>query len=479
MTRFTLSPLLLLLLACEGPAGPDGLDGAAGADGADGADGAAGADGADGADGENADCFGREPVDLTSVIGGDGTLYVNVPIEGTVERAGAAELTYTVAGYGIDYAFEGDNFTATPTAANASTQVIVGTDGCTVDSVMWEPSVEPGTFTLDVVHLVPGAGAVDVGIAGEFPSATLDFMERSRLVLPFGEYAFEASQGGSSLLSLPAAEYDPGQHYVVYVYPEDGTPAALALNPDVSPTAEADEVRITGVHVADGVDAVDVHDVYGEVILFDDLDFGGSDEIGEVEVRTYGLALDLNNDGETDLDLAKVQTGPFAGDHVVLTAFLDSDGGAKVHALGLNRDVDTILDLTRSVKVDVDYPLGDRGRNVESTVDIENCDRVRDVSLEVNVSATDFADLYFTMESPDAEASVSWYAFGYRGGVFGLFNATEGEDYLDYDDWQFRVSNFTNYRGVSGTGTWSLELRPYVYRGGQWNSYTLSIDCGL
>ncbi|MFT5585669.1 MAG: hypothetical protein ACI9VR_003262, partial [Cognaticolwellia sp.] len=263
MHKFLCSALLFTLVACEGPEGPAGEEGTAGDVGSDGSDGIDGETGTDGVDGDDASCAGRDAVEITAIIGGEGTLFTDYPTTLSIETNSAEALSYNWVGYGIDYVFSGDDVQATAFDVKASSQVLVATDGCTVDTFLWEPEVGPGTFGLDVVHLTPGVGPVDVGVSGADPAFNIDFEQRVRLELPWGDYAWDLSQDGNVALTVPSATYEPGNHYVVFAHLDSGALTVTALNADLSdPSDPGTQIRLTGVHAADGVGPVDVYDIY-------------------------------------------------------------------------------------------------------------------------------------------------------------------------------------------------------------------------
>lgn len=176
--------------------------------------------------------------------GGGETLYTDYPVTLTVETNSSETLSYNWVGYGIDYVWNGDEVEATPFDTMASSQVLVATDGCTVDTFLWEPVVAPGTFVLDVVHLTPGVGPVDVGVSGADPAFNIGFEERVRLELPWGEYAWDISQEETVALTVPSATYEPGRNYVVMAHLSDGALTVTAIDADTSdPTDPAAQIR--------------------------------------------------------------------------------------------------------------------------------------------------------------------------------------------------------------------------------------------
>ena len=486
MTRLLLPALLLSLAACEGPQGPPGPAGAQGPAGEDGDDGTPGTDGdpgQDGTDGQDADCFGRDPVELTGLDGADQVLVGMNPIDVTIQRTGTETLTYEFAGTGIDYTFTDDTFQAVATDANPSRQVLVATDGCTVDTIAWTPVTAPDQFTLDVVHLVPGAGVVDFGLKGRDPIGSLDFEDRGRFVLPSGDWEFDVSQGGTVLLTSPLTTYEAGSHHVVFVYPDAAAPTLLPVEVDASPVADPEsDVRVTGVHAADTVGQVDVFDAFTDTLLFEDLDRGSSEELGEVAADDYGLAIDLDNDGETDLDLGRLLGSAVTGDSVVATAYVDGFGNGKVYTIALNSDAEIITSTNLVLQEMPGERVSSSSGRVRRSVEVAGCPLVDDVDVDIELTHAFAPDLTIDLVNPAGEFVFLWDEDDPSGDdIVGTFDADAGDDGLDRgDDALFTVPELADFEGLSGNGTWTLIINdPYTGDEGTLDSWALTVGCPL
>ncbi len=478
MHKLLLPALLFTLVACEGPEGPAGEDGIAGEAGSDGIN---GDNGEDGLDGEDAACAGREAVEITAITGGEGTLYTDYPTTLSIATNSSEELSYNWVGYGIDYVFNGDDVEATAFDVMASSQVLVATDGCTVDTFLWEPELGPGTFILDVVHLTPGVGAVDVGVSGADPAFNIGFEERVRLELPWGDYGWDISQEGAVALSVPSATYAPGTHYVVYAHLNSGALAVSAVNADLSaPSDPSGQIRLTGVHAADGVGPVDVYDIYSASQLFDELTLGTPQTAEDVALGEYGLAIDLDNDGVTDLDLGRLDSTGIGGEHVLAAAYLDESGTPKIFATVLGADVDAVV----STVVEVSSAPGldfSNSSPISDSLSVGSCPEIAGVQVEVDVTHTYRGDVSMYVTSPDGTEVSLWSGSGgSTDDIVGLFDATAGVDYVTTSSSSFTISSLSDFVGEDGGGDWQIDLSDF-YSGddGTLNAWTVLLSCPL
>lgn len=482
MTRIMIPTLLCLLTACEGPAGADGTNGVDGVDGEKGDQGDQGDPGTDGQDGQNADCFGRDAVELTGLTGGDGVIYQTYPVDVTIEHSSPETLEYSVAGYGVDYVFNGDTFTAIVTELNASSQVIVATDGCTMDTIVWDPQVEPGVFVLDVVNLDPG-GDIDVGVTGEAPVDTVPFETRSRLTLPWGDWAFDAAREGSVLATTTAETYEPGTNHVLILHPDDGSLAVQALEADLSDSTDpATQIRLTGVHAADGVPEVDAYDKFTSTLLFDDLPFGDNATLEDAPAGAVGLALDLDDDATTDVDLARLDTTPLVNDHVIAAAFLSEEGNPRVFAMGVGNDFDVVADLTVRYESSPALTLVSNGSTQTDTVTVSDCDNASNVRIEIDITHAYRSDVRVSVTDPAADELSLWdVGFDSSDDVRGIFSATDGIDLTgEGDEADFTIGGLADYDGTNANGTWTLNVWDDVSGDdGLWNSWAMTVECGL
>lgn len=472
-----LIPLVLLALtACEGPEGPAGPQGPQGDAGID------GTDGTNGTDGENGDCYGKAAVDLTGLAGADGIVYTNYPVDIGIERAGTDALTYQVAGWGVDYAWDGDSFTATVLDENASSQVIIATDGCTVDTLAWDPQAEPGVFTVDVVHLIPGAPAVTFAPTGEEAQGTIGFEERQRMVLPWGEYAFDLGLGEAVIASVDATTYEPGSAYVMAVYMSDDleTVSLLPIDAGEKPVDPGIQMHLQAAHTATGVGTVDVYDVYSEALLFEDLAFGTVQDAGDVDAVEYGLAVDLDDDGITDADVGRVVGESHVGSRVVTAAYMTLDGVAQGFLIDVDADKDRIVNLSQRFTVEP-HAYIDHTVDYTGSLEVEGCPEVGRVQVQTDIEHWWRGDISMTLEAPSGASALLWDEDGGSSDdIIGVFDAVDGTDLDGYSDYLYTREELGGLEGTDGNGTWTLSVVDgYSYGEGTVHSWTLLLECPL
>jgi hypothetical protein len=102
----------------------------------------------------------------------------------------------------------------------------------------------------------------------------------------------------------------------------DGTAQLLALVDDMS-APEAGKFRVRAVHIANGVNQVDIWERTGPAPLWVDLDRGASGDYLELDAGAYQIGFDVDNDQQTDIDFDLPSIG--AGE--VLNVFAINDGG--------------------------------------------------------------------------------------------------------------------------------------------------------
>lgn len=483
MMRLALPTLLATLVACEGPIGPEGPAGEQGPQGEPGEPGEPGDPGEAGDPGQDADCFGRDAVDLTGLDGANQTLLGDDPIVVDILRGGDEDLEYQVAGTGVEYTFTDDSFEATATDMNPSLQVLIATDGCTIDTFTWVPVVEPDQFTLDVVHLVPGAGEVDLALTGRDPLGSLDFEDRARFTFPSGGWEFDVRQDGTNLLTTNAVEYQAGMHYVLFVYDDDGTPAAEVLELDISDVTAPDAaVRLYGFHGVSIAGQVDLYDVYTSTRLVEGIDRGETAEFGEVDADPYGLSVDVNRDGTTDLDMGRILAGRFAGDTVVSALYLDEIDNPRVYTLGVRDDASIITSTALVIGESPDIRVSDRTDLVVREVDVASCPTLDGLNVNIDLAHPRPEDLTIDLVSPRGDIVFLWNqdVIGDRD-LRGTFDPVDGTDNtgLGNDD-LFTRPGLEDLELIDGSGEWTLVIDDRrLGEEGTLERWSLVLDCPL
>jgi len=410
-------------------------------------------------------------------------LYTNYPTDVTIERAGSDDLTYSVAGAGVDYAWDGDTFTATATSVNATSQVIVATDGCTIDTLVWDPQVEPGVVTIDVVHLVPGAGEVNFGVTGEDSLATLGFEDRERVVLPFGDYGFDVRVRSAPIASVEVATFEPGTNHVMVVHTDGENVSMLPVDLGADGVADPEsDLRLVGVHAAAETGEVDVYDVYGESVLFEDLAYGTADDLGDVPAVDYGLAIDFDDDGETDLDLGRLSGADFVGNRVVASAYVTALGQARIFAVDVDADVDAIISTNLELTLEPGTFFDDTTDPYQESITVSGCPEVGAVNVEVDITHSYRGDIVMDLEGPAGGLVTLWNEEGsYFDDIYGEFDADAGTDLSGGgDDDLFTRSGLVDFEGASGNGEWTLTVADVAsISSGTVNSWTLRLECPL
>lgn len=490
MLRWTLPLCVLMMMGCPGPQGEQGLPGEDGRDGADGTNGTDGKDGTDGTngndgnDGADSPCAGRDPVNLTGLFGGQDVVYTNYPVTVDVLREGTIPLTYSVAGFGVDYLFDGDQFEAVATQVNASTQIIVATDGCTIDTYAWDPNVQPGVFNIDVIHLADAEGRVEFGPTGSDPVGSTDYEGITSVQLDWGDYAFDiTAEDGSVLETTTVATYEPADHLVVVVYGDEGVTSITTLDPDLSNTTDpATQFRLTTVHAADGTDSVDVYDKLSSTKLFDDLALGDDDTETDLDVGKYGFAVDTDEDGTTDLDIARFDATDLNNEHIVAGIYEKGDEGYKLFTLALKANEFDVADLWVTYGSSPDALVESDAGPVTDTITVTDCTDLLDWQIEVEITHEYRSDVVIDIEDPAGDLLPLWERpFDRSDDVFGIFDATDGLDYTPGgDDAYFTVADMADYQGTNADGDWTLTVEDDVFGDdGRWRSWSMIMQCGI
>lgn len=102
----------------------------------------------------------------------------------------------------------------------AYTLAVIGSDG-DLQGVIYEDSAsrpEAAEARVRIIHAAPGAGTVDVAVAGQAPFLTnAVFGQAAYSDLPAGTYPLDLSRGGQSLLRTVELTFVPGWSYTLVV----------------------------------------------------------------------------------------------------------------------------------------------------------------------------------------------------------------------------------------------------------------------
>ncbi|MEC7949625.1 MAG: proprotein convertase P-domain-containing protein [Myxococcota bacterium] len=484
----------LALSACAED-GKDGTNGTNGADGTNGEDGVDGVDGETGADGADGLCADATPIEITGIAGMTGeTEYIGFE-SGTMtveSNADAGTLSYTVAGYGFDYAWTGDDFTVTPTTEAPSSQVIIATDGCTTATYEFDIDAEYGLSLVNIVHVFEGAPSVDVAVAGgtaddafitgfEFGSDTGYLTAYSTPAL-----ALDLFVDGALASTTPDLALLPGAAYTVVVYPDAGAVAYAVLEDDLSETSAADQVRVTALHGADGVGQVDVWELLSGTALVSDLDFGASGTL-EATAAPVELGLDVDDDGTADFQYSADLT-LFAGSSLNAIAYMDQ-GAPKIFVAAPSVGFSGILsfcDATTGVEC-VSEPGGTitYGVTLTDSISVAGACTVDNVIVSVDISHSYVGDITGTLSAPDGTSVEILTNRGYSADdIVGTF-AADGSGFAQYiytstsgNAYTYAQPDMSDFIGVDAAGDWTFTIDD-TYSGddGTLNSWGLTFTC--
>ena len=239
---------------------------------------------------------------------------------------------------------ETDTPTGTPTETGEETGTTVdpsGPTGTTTD----EPETgttsaetgEPETTTIRVVHLSPGAPAVDIFANGDGSAPAVDgLMLRNSITLavPAGEYEFAIAADGSpiedAVFSVPKLSYEAGKTYTVVAVGKlaENTFDILRLEDDTA-GLDPTQVRLQITHAAPAAPFAEVDvwaggDVNSLAELIPDFKFKSS-ATADVGPNDLTVALDIDNDAEPDAVWAIAGAALAPGVGAVVNVFAYSD----------------------------------------------------------------------------------------------------------------------------------------------------------
>lgn len=232
----------------------------------------------------------------------------------------------------------------TPTDATTKTSdtgELTGTTGATTD----EPetgttSVETGdpeTTTIRVVHLSPGAPAVDIFANGDGAAPVVDALALRNsvtLVVPAGEYEFAIAADGSpigdAVFSVPKLDYEAGKFYNVVAVGKlaDQSFDILRFEDDAAGLDPA-SLRLQVTHAASAAPFAEVDvwaggDVNTLAELIADFKFK-STASADIPPNDLTVALDIDNDAKPDAVWAIAGAALAPGLGAVVNVFAYSD----------------------------------------------------------------------------------------------------------------------------------------------------------
>lgn len=480
----TLLALTLTLSACSEDAkdGENGTNGTSGTDGADGTDGTDGTSGTSGADGL---CSDASPVEITGLTGmsADALDAFYPSDEMTVESNAAGALTYTVAGYGLDYAWDGDSFTVTPTTEEPSSQVIVATDGCTTATYEFSVDAEIGLAIVNIIHLYDGAPSVDVTMSGDdLDDAILtDFSlasETGYLDIDAAPYTFDLWVDGVMTATLPTIEFRGDGVYSVVVYSDAGLPTAMLIEDDISEVVTEDAARVTATHVADGVGQVDVWETVLGASLFTDIDYSTSSAATDIVTGEYTLGIDADDDGVTDYEFQSFDMTGLEGAPVNVFAYMTSGTPFLFVSAPWYDFSERILpdpipaaSTTTTGSSTPDAFITQYTWTTDIITIADACNLV-DLTVNLDMSHTYIGDVTATLSAPDGTA-VDLHA-----GSGGSADDIIGSYAMDGTGTLTAAGDLNDFLLLSGAGDWTLDIYDSYYGDdGTLNSWDITLGC--
>jgi len=468
----------------------DGVDGADGADGTDGADGAAGADGADGSegaaggDGDDGLCADATPIEISGLEGlPTEPLQAYYPSDAVqvLHNADPADLSFAVAGYGIDYTWTLDSFAMTASTDMPSAQVIIATDGCSTAVYEFEVEAALGLTELNFVNLYDDTSAVDFYLAGDSLPLfeTLGMGSQSGYLGATAMPAtIEAWADGKAIATSDELELMADLSYTLVLYSDAGVPSFMLLEDDLSATSDGTLTRLRPAHLADTIGQIDVWETATPSLVVEDLDFGVAGTAMELITGEYPIGIDTDDDTVTDYNFVMDLTD-LGG--VSLNAFVYTYSGLPFIFISAP-DVDfyealMVSELPGGTEVSTTSTPGAAIEDYATTTDVMTvgrCGLVLDVALTVDIDHTWPSDMDLTLVSPaGTSVLVSEVPYSSDDWVVGTFT-TDGSGDLD----STLTGDLNDFLLETGTGDWTFE----VYDGssgdsGTLNTWTLDLTC--
>jgi subtilisin-like proprotein convertase family protein len=489
----TMLALSLTLAACaedgkDGADGTNGTDGATGTDGTDGATGADGTSGDDGADGLCADATQVEITGLTDLPTDTIDAYYATDAV-TVETNAPGELTYTVAGYGLDYEWDGDTFTVTPTTDSPSSQVIVATDGCSTATYQFDVAAEVGVAWVNFVHLYDGAPSADLTLTGDdLEDAVIGGLglatQTGYLEVTAMPWSFDLWADEAVVATLDTLEPRGEGVYTVVIYSDAGAVATMVIDDDISEVVTEDAARVRATHVADTLGQIDIWDTVAGTALFSDIDFGTSSADTDVPTGEYTVGIDADDDGTSDYGFETVDLTGLEGAPINVFAYMHSGTpflfvsapwygvyerilpdplpAASTTSTGSSTPAMDITDYDYTVGLVSDY----------DAIELADACTVLDVTVNVDISHTWKGDLNVNLWSPDG----TMVALHDRTG--GSANDIVGSYVSDGTGTLTSADDLNMFLFADGTGDWTLELIDNAGGDtGTLNSWDITLGC--
>lgn len=255
----------------------------------------------------------------------------------------------------------------TPTSTAGETGTTVDPSGTTVDpsgttgptgTTTGEPETgttspetgEPETTTIRVVHLSPGAPAVDIFANGDGSAPAVDALAlRSSITLevPAGDYEFAISADGSpiedAVFSVPKLTYEAGKTYTVVAVGKlaEDTFDILRLEDDAAGLDPA-QLRLQITHAAAAAPFAEVDvwagaDIDSIAELIPDFKFK-STASADVGPNDLTVALDVDNDAKPDAvwAIAGAALAPGVGGVVNVFAYSDEQDAPSLQVVAFD-----------------------------------------------------------------------------------------------------------------------------------------------
>lgn len=390
----------------------------------------------------------------------------------TSDKSGfAVSPLFSTPGFEFDLSFDDtDGLIVSPIAGEGTLEIAVAfSDGCGyfVDVVRVE-NIQFGESTLFLAHFFPGAGSVDLNLAGtdEFV-ASFSFTD---VLGPFsadsGAYSFDVLDGANVLGTSPELVFAPNTDYIVFAYAEDGDLAfGLREIDQTEPDEETYNARFT--HLADGLGAINVALIgdLDQIAVFD-LAFPDSTDFEAFVPSDDYVAVDSTGDLSPDFDFFQTE-GLFQDGAIIDTfIFLDSDGRAFLTALDyVNGTVTTVpANVVETVfameePFTITVPSGTDFVSGSGEIVVEDCAALLGVSVFVRTTTApdSFApawrqEMALTLTSPDGSSVYFW---DYEGGTTNNF---DGFFPGDYQSTSSATGSLASFIGTPANGTWILDV---------------------
>ncbi len=198
------------------------------------------------------------------------------------------------------------------------------------------PRLTPLFAQLRVLHLSPGAPAVEAFVDGAKPEGyqRISFTQSTPYAsLSAGAHRLEVSADGTAagaVLTVPSAQFAAGKRYTAVAYDAVASLKALLIEDAEAPTGAS--IKVRAIHAAPGVGQVDVLSLAADGTtspVVSDVSFGQVSAALELPAGAYTLGVDVNDDANADLyfELPNLPGGTTAN------VFVTQDAQGSVFAL--------------------------------------------------------------------------------------------------------------------------------------------------